>query len=391
MGPISSGKLKRDEYWDVVRGLGILAIVLGHICFYGDVKAFVYLFHVPFFFFISGALYNETKYKDKPFEYFGARLKGTWTDYMICEVILIALHNTFVRMGIVPSQEIYSNFDKLYRVIFVSIFQRSEELDGPVWFIPFWIYSAGIFGGLVWAGNKAAELTGRTFGTRISAAEAASANAGAAETMPACRYLFIGILCAAAGFGGWKFVSKHIGYSQRMELSLLLLPITFAGFLLIPLYPKLRKALKNPAVSICMILITGCALRYCNVRKHIYIDLANYELGSSWFYLIFLIGAAFMLALAALTEKVRPAARLMAFFGRYSFYIMVFHIVVVKLIDYVYFRSIGPAAAAVLGADLMKYPSSFSGQLWIVYTVLGMLLPALFGAAVRKLRAVIDR
>lgn len=42
----------RSHYWDLVKGIGIIAIVLGHSCYFA--AGFVYLFHLALFFFISG-------------------------------------------------------------------------------------------------------------------------------------------------------------------------------------------------------------------------------------------------------------------------------------------------------------------------------------------------
>lgn len=42
----------RDYTWDVVRGIGILMVVLGH-CAPRPLVDFVYLFHMGLFFFVS--------------------------------------------------------------------------------------------------------------------------------------------------------------------------------------------------------------------------------------------------------------------------------------------------------------------------------------------------
>ena len=52
---MNEGRLDWD---DVAKGLGILAVVAGHI-FGGFSSAVIYIFHIPFFFFISGYLYRR--------------------------------------------------------------------------------------------------------------------------------------------------------------------------------------------------------------------------------------------------------------------------------------------------------------------------------------------
>jgi polysaccharide biosynthesis protein PslL len=53
----------RIEWIDVFRGLGILAVVIGH-CFAGLTNAIIYTFHMPLFFIMGGLLYRpSTDYK----------------------------------------------------------------------------------------------------------------------------------------------------------------------------------------------------------------------------------------------------------------------------------------------------------------------------------------
>ena len=47
---MNTQKKARSLYWDIVKGWGIIAIVLGHTGYFAG--AFVYLFHLALFFFI---------------------------------------------------------------------------------------------------------------------------------------------------------------------------------------------------------------------------------------------------------------------------------------------------------------------------------------------------
>ena len=63
-------------YIDVARGLAILFVVIGHMNqFYRDnlgienpqMLAFIYTFHMPLFFIISGMLFSEKSYRETSF------------------------------------------------------------------------------------------------------------------------------------------------------------------------------------------------------------------------------------------------------------------------------------------------------------------------------------
>ncbi len=54
----------RVDYIDISKGLGMLAIIWGHIINSGWSYALVYSFHIPLFFFLSGLVYNNKKHTD---------------------------------------------------------------------------------------------------------------------------------------------------------------------------------------------------------------------------------------------------------------------------------------------------------------------------------------
>ena len=57
----------RDSTIDIAKGICIFLMVLGHTYFYSWFNDRVYLFHMPFFFFVSGFFYS-TKKNLKDFE-----------------------------------------------------------------------------------------------------------------------------------------------------------------------------------------------------------------------------------------------------------------------------------------------------------------------------------
>lgn len=53
---------KRLDYIDIAKGIGMLTIIWGHIMEKGPVNTFVYSFHIPLFFFLSGMVFRSEKY-----------------------------------------------------------------------------------------------------------------------------------------------------------------------------------------------------------------------------------------------------------------------------------------------------------------------------------------
>ncbi len=53
---------KRIEWIDIAKGLGIILVVLGHSGIGGGVYRWLFSFHMPFFFLVSGLLFSHSKY-----------------------------------------------------------------------------------------------------------------------------------------------------------------------------------------------------------------------------------------------------------------------------------------------------------------------------------------
>lgn len=126
---MNTQKKARSLYWDIVKGWGIIAIVLGHTGYFAG--AFVYLFHLALFFFITGYFYNETKYGDTPFLYFGSRLAGAWPRYMFYTLFFVLLHNFFVTHRLYAGQELYNHTRMLTAWMSSLSFNSPERFRVP--------------------------------------------------------------------------------------------------------------------------------------------------------------------------------------------------------------------------------------------------------------------
>ncbi len=54
--------MKRFDYIDIAKGIGILMVVWAHIMLTGWTHEFIYAFHMPLFFLLSGMLFQRGKY-----------------------------------------------------------------------------------------------------------------------------------------------------------------------------------------------------------------------------------------------------------------------------------------------------------------------------------------
>ena len=149
------------RYWNVLKGIGILCVVLGHACSWAH--DFVYEFHIPLFFFISGFMYSEKKYGDDPYLNVINRFKSSWIKYVIVYWIIMLLHNSLIRWGFMPIGTEYFSLRNLAEACaFVLLGTANELMGGTLWFVPALCMASVFLSFLVTISRKIEKKTGAT-------------------------------------------------------------------------------------------------------------------------------------------------------------------------------------------------------------------------------------
>lgn len=354
----ASAPAPRLAFWDLVRGLGILSIVMGHSCHV--VIPYVYTYHLAVFFFVSGFLYQESRYGMDPYGHVGARLKSAWPKYVGYMGFYVLLHNLFQQTGINPPGAAYSRSQMLYALANLITFQGVEPMGGTMWFVPVWILSCAVFGGIVW------------FGLRFFP-----------DTVFRRALVLTGISCLF-GLAGCFFLLRGMPLSYQLHLVFLVQPFFAAGWLLRRL-PDYRKLLRWYGALPCAALLAWVVKTY-----RLYIDLGVGRIGNGWqYFLVAFPGIYCCMYLASLLDRLsgcksfllRSLHRLIALWGRYSFDIMALHFFIFKCIDLAYGRTIKDPLEVYSG-----FPQAYSSVLWPVYAVLGTTVPAVLACGAARLK-----
>ncbi len=93
--------VQRDDKWDMVKGIGIIFMVLGHSGIPCSIHDFIYLFHMGLFFFVSGYFlklpknYEEIKWHQDYYLFVKKKLKALWLPFVEYGLFFLALHNVF--------------------------------------------------------------------------------------------------------------------------------------------------------------------------------------------------------------------------------------------------------------------------------------------------------
>lgn len=304
--------MERNRYWDVIKGLGIIAVVLGHAGIQGY---FVSSFDLALFFFVAGHFYND-KYTADIFSYFGKKLERLWWPTFKYTAFFILFHNVFVFFrfteGAAPHGnylpgEYIDGYEILRRGFLAFWGQHLEVLGGPLWFI-FPLFVGLLFFSIV-----------RNIRIRLPIKIAAFG-----------EFLLITALYLLGIF----IIEKHIVVPFWSESALLMIPIVYFGFISRNYIKKLIP--KNTILLFLGVLFSVGILQYCINHQIIIIFSEKRYHDPILFLVVTLIGIYMNLLLAELICKVNVLTKLFSYIGEKSFHIMALHFLCFKMINLVY-------------------------------------------------------
>ena len=348
----------RDSYIDVLRGIGIISIVIGHaswIITIGTWKIpigpFVYLYHLAIFFFCSGYLFKDNE--KEIWSYIEKKLKGLYKPFIIYSVLYIILRNMFIKMGILGGEE-YHVADFLIAITNSITFNSVGELLAAFWFLPVLFFSLCIF----------------TFIHR-------STMYIHKRNMQLIIRIFI---CAAIGIVGLIVTEKHYGLLYNMQIVYLMLPIVALGHVYEKYMDKVNTIIGFPGLLFSIFLLEIILKSDVGI-----INLSEFQIINKYlFYPVTIIGIYFCLCLGKILSYSNKIKKIIAYVGKNSLHIMALHLLCIKIVDVF--------ACCITGQKdkLSLYPHSFN-NIWIIYYIVGVALPIMIWYSINKVFLALKR
>ena len=122
----------RLAYIDAMRGIAIIAVVMGHC---NLAVKFVYLFHIPVFMFVSGLL--NTHESAASFRELLSRICHViwkrYTPFIVVEAVFLLFHNFFYYLHWLPEKFTCRQF--LSKFVQIVSMGGGESLGGALWFV----------------------------------------------------------------------------------------------------------------------------------------------------------------------------------------------------------------------------------------------------------------
>ncbi len=146
----------RDDKVTIAKAIAIILMVFGHaIAYLSDVKEcsisglygwtydFIYMFHMPVFFFLAGYCFKE-KYLSTPKVFFMKRVKGLYKPFVKWGLIFLLLHNMFCYLhiyneeygvpGLASVPYVWKDF-AVHALHIVTRMTDAEHMLGGYWFL----------------------------------------------------------------------------------------------------------------------------------------------------------------------------------------------------------------------------------------------------------------
>lgn len=338
----------RDPFIDVVKGIGILSIVIGHASW--DIPAgsitihagpFVYLYHLAIFFFCSGYLYKD---RIENFQDFAARkLKGLYGPFLGYSALYLVFRNLFIFMGILKAAP-YTPGEWIVVITNTIAFQSIGEFLSAFWFLPVLFFAICLYAAVFFL-TRGISRKGLREGIRI--------------------------LCfAAAGVVGLYTTEHQYGMLFNLQISYLMIPVIALGHYAAAAKEKRKLVIHLPGLVISFFLLVLVVESDIGM-----IELSRFQIISRYaFYPVTICGIWFCLCLADLLCRSKRLTGWFSLAGRMSFDIMALHFLALKLVDFVACHITGQTGL------LAEFPHSFTG-LWPLYYVAGMTVPVLLKKA----------
>lgn len=336
----------RDKFWDVFKGLGIIAVVMGH----ADIFVIeLNWFHLAIFFFASGYLF-KVKQDQKYSEFFSKKFTSIWIPFCVFNIIFIILNNCFLNIhfidiensGLYMRSEYYGLFYAINKICRVFLGGEVHVVSGATWFIPPFLLNILMFGFII-------KYIKRSL----------------------IQFIFIVLLTII----GFRLVKKLLYIPFGFEISLYMMPITYIGYLtkiFLKKYPILisTQFIKYSLLALLLVSSIGIFCYLYSIDYHFSLAGRTYV---KWFQFIgsSLMGCVFLTVLSLIILKIKYVSYLFCIIGFFSFEIMALHLFGFRIVNLIYFILVPNAEVSQLSQYIIDRSLIWKN----IDVILGIIVP----------------
>ncbi len=344
--------MKRDPTIDILKGIAIVLVVVGHTD--SGLSHFIYLFHMSVFFVATGFLYSDKE----PKVLITKKIKSLYIPYVVFNTIFLVLNNYFLKIGFYLQSSISANYSVnrllsirtgLIEFGKIMLFSGGTTFGGALWFLRVMFISSLMY--------YSVSIFIRKFGN---------------EKQDILRIL-ISLLISLFGF---FLGEKNISLIMNIPSCCSVLWLYEFG----RQFKRFVDMKPNVSNSIKYIAIVGFFLLMI-LNAFISIDIGNNKYTSVSGYLIASLSGWIVLFAISDYLKNRFFGNLLMLVGKNSLYIMSLHFLTFKGVSYFLIL-----ISDLSKVELARFPTIDTPGFWILYTLVGVIIPTVLGVSIHLLK-----
>lgn len=322
-----------DTRISVTKALCIILMVVGHSgcpTFWGE---YIYQFHMPCFFFVSGFLLKD-KYLNDMETFAKRRFKGLWWPFVKWSVIFMLLHNILTSLHIYNNS--YTLTNMAYKLFHIVTMTGSEQLLGGYWFLKELLYASVI-----------SIITLKLLHTIPDRKEGKEFQNGIILTL---IFLVLAYILSIV-----PFKIPTIGSRTMLATSFYI-----AGYTLHHATNKQSNLLFGILSLVIVLVITfffSGSMESTNISIFLY-------------FIVAMIGTVGIINIAGLING--NALKALNYVGGKTLYILTFHFISFKLVSLILIAYYGLPITRLSDFPVISGLNSFS---WVVYSIIGVIIP----------------
>lgn len=334
----------RNVQMDIVKGIGIILIILGHSSF--PYTHFLYLFHLAIFFIVSGYFFKEDYVKDKEClkKFIVNKIKRLYLPFVIGNIICVLLNNFFIDINFYNNvtHSYYTIKELPINILKVILFRGHTEMLGATWFLPILFIITVVYAIIEYLMNKYQNKNRNIVQLTIS-------------------IIFLVV--------GYYFSIKNIKIIRLQVLTC---------YILFDFGRKISKYEKNVKYSTRWIMAIVSFVLLLILDRLGTIELSQHEYTNPIYFIsVSILGWCFIYELSYFISKTPILKNILIYIGKNTMSILILHFVAFKILN--------ALLVVMLKEDrilISKFPVGFKDSYWwIIYTLVGIAIPLILNEA----------
>ena len=340
----------KNNYIAIAKALGIMLMVVGHSGCPDYLYRFIYMFHMPLFFFCSGFFMKPAENISDIRNFVYKRIKGLYWPYVKWSLLFLLFHNLFLSWKLYDPDYInyYSRSDFIDRFLHIVFTMTGhDQLADPFWFFKQLLLSSILV--------FVVEYALRSFRSKL-------------------KYLIVFLVLLSL-----TIISKFFGWGLPVIWNLSIIFLSACFFFLGYIYKKFELKTIPPYLGLLalMILILGVYL-YDD-----YLDMLWYTWKNVTLYIVMaLVGVFMALSFSQILERT-PFNHILYYIGNHTMIIFILHLLIFKIVSllkiFIYHMPYNQLAD-------FKVIQEYNDFFWVIYSIVGVSLPLVLERIVYKFK-----